>query len=704
MRGGAFFGQNDLSGGAVAVIWPSSVESPVLRYKEERLANASRSNSWGGIYSGSTPRPINPFPVCFLAKHLLVWKTLYQKIAQKSRPKKGGKFLTCKGSVKKNMKIDRHLSSVALTRNQAYFASCWFNMVHEYSLDSFRVRAMNPRNVLRELDRIYQLGKTDERGAVRAEAHKVLDADKVLRAPPFATATEKILKLTEPEGVLSKNKEDGEAKILLSYFVAELVVFVDRDYIPAALDRIGSMVSPTNAVAPEPDRFEEIYVATGFLLSTLIDKKASIESLYTLYSEILVPRRLKPGYKFQRRFDLLKTLLTASPSEHLVAFSLENVTSPQSFPTKIGGITFTVNPPFVVMPIGPSPSAEATRKYLAPSNRRLFASTTISAQDPRTAGTEAAEMVSQILNLVRFEYERAKVTMPEIFAFVRVDRPGDSPRIFSLPAVVPNPTVSIDGDGLALFVASVNELVLEGRFSMEGRDRVQAAFRLYRTGLDTNILENKLVNWWTAIEYLVRGNHSVGGIGNSVETMLTPVLCNAYVAKHLFAQRVALLEIGAALTDPVTGEKITLRGMSIDKMYGLFKRTDIQATILAAIGQHVLVHKQFEYFFQGLNDPKVLHKRNQEHEQRLRWHLQRIWRARCDIVHSGERAVSAALLCANLEYYLKTTLMALLKSLRDVSTLGSPKEFFDRQSHSYESLQADLKVGHDQVLLGMLAS
>ena len=263
----------------------------------------------------------------------------------------------------------------------------------------------------------------------------------------------------------------------------------------------------------------------------------------------------------------------------------------------------------------------------------------------------------------------------------------------------------MDGDGLSAFVKSVDELISKGRFQTEERDRVHSAFRLYRTGLDTNVLENKLVNWWTAIEYLVRGNGPAsGGIAKSVESMVAPVLCNNYIAKHLFAFRAVLLELGVVVSDPVTGQRIALKGMPTRDLYATFKRADVQPLILAATDAQVFVKEQFTKFFIELNDPKHLHKKNDDHSQRVRWHLQRLWRARCDIVHSAERTVSAALLCANLEYYLKSTLMALLKALRDVPTLSGPKEFFDRQAFSYKTLQLDLKVGRDIELVRILAA
>lgn len=605
------------------------------------------------------------------------------------------------------MKLDKHTLSLPLTRRQRYFAGCWYNMVHQHSLDSHRVPVMNPLNMLPEMRRIYRLGKADERASVRAEAHRILAQDLVLREPPFAASAGRLLRLTEDKGLLAQSKEEGRGLTLLEYFIAELAVILEEGYVDSALKLAAEMLAK-----PDPDpsttenldsEFAELHALLGSLLSALIYKRASLESLYSLFSEVLVPRAPKPGYAFHKRMQLLAALLTQPPHVHHIVLALDNVTQPDSFPSSIGGVQFGITPPYSGDPADKSLNGKRVVRYLDSAKRRLFASLEIEAQDPRAAGAEAADKVNDILNLVRFEYERERVTMPVSFAFLVPSKPTRRARVYSLPAVVPNPSTPMDVDGLSAFVRSVDELVLRGRFSAEGRDRVNSAFRLYRTGLDSEQLDNKLVNWWTALEYLVRGSSQVGGIGKSVEDLLTPVLCRSYLAKHLIAYRSALMEIGAKPSEP-DGSSIELKGLAMRELLVLLRRRDIQVQLIAATAGHEFFTWHLSKFFEAICDAKKLYERNVAHEQKLRWHLQRLWRARCDIVHSAERSASAALMCANLEYYLKSVLMALLKSLRDSPTLSGPKEFFDRQALAYEGLQDDLKKGSDRELMAELAA
>lgn len=152
------------------------------------------------------------------------------------------------------------------------------------------------------------------------------------------------------------------------------------------------------------------------------------------------------------------------------------------------------------------------------------------------------------------------------------------------------------------------------------------------------------------------------------------------------------------MKDPATGAPIQLRELSFTQLYDLFRSVATRQSLVQAVNDPFVADK-LEQFLNALHDPKAIESLIAAHEQRVRWQVRRLYRARCDIVHSAERTVNAALLCANLEFYLKALLTALLAALRDVATLSGPKEFFDRQAHAYRLLLEDLRRGRDERLL-----
>lgn len=592
------------------------------------------------------------------------------------------------------MRIDERLEGIPLTAEQHFFASCWLNMIHAYSLDSYRVRAMNPRNGLRELVRMMgPPASNNDLFMVADELLEQLKVDPVLQKEPFAEPLGELLDLLSFEKSNRKSKYESKKLLILS-FVRELSHEIETNYVEVTLQSLESALITEVATLPEEERNDYIHTLVGNLLSVLLDQGASIESLFQLYNQIISGKKHKKNYDFEIMWGILKELITQAPSKFSVVFTIDNVSNIDEFPSSIGAVEFSPEPPVAVDP------HHLVTRYLTKMPKRLFAQIEVETKDFRTAGTDAYATINNILDLVRFEYEREKLQLPEGFVITTVDSSNEY-RLFPIPKVVPNPTTSIDCDGLEGFIQSVNELMVKPDFANDGRNRVQSAFRLYRIGSDTNIFESKLVNWWTAIEYLVKGSNGTGGIGDAVENQLVPVLCVGYVNKLLLSFRNALVDVKAQLTDQATGEEILLKSLSLNEIYLVFKDSSQTVHLLNAVTDPFFKHK-LKNFLNALSTPESIAGLVIEHEKHLRWHVQRLYRARCDIVHSAEKIVNAALLCANLEFYLKTALTSLLRELRPPSHILSPKEFFDRQEHVFCKLIDNLNDGNDLRLQNLL--
>jgi len=517
------------------------------------------------------------------------------------------------------MRIDQRGVKLPLTPDQRFFASCWFNMVHQHSLDS--------RHVAREL-----------------------------------------------------------------------LERVESCYVDRALSQLADVLLADPPAGDPLARRGQIAQLTCGLLSTLLDAGASLESLYQLYRQILVPPFETQSYVFGRKLGLLSAILRQEAREYRVLFSIDNVTDVGDFPATMGGITFS--------PTAPHWRADGSSSvvaYLAPHSRRLFAEFTTKTRDIRAAGTEAYTKISNLLDLARFEYERERVQLAEEYLVVASDRPERIGR-YPITKVVPNPAGIGGINDLQAFVSSVNELLSSDKFLQEGRDRLISAFRLYRLGADTNSFENKLANWWTAIEFLVRGLKGGKQIGSAVEHNVTPVLCLAYPGTLLVDIRQTLVKLGTALTDPSTNTPIDLRALPPLGLSLLLSRADIRPLVDDALASEPYLQYKIGRILDTIADPVQYLQLLKAHEQRVRWQIQRLWRARCDIVHSARRPVSDILLCANLEFYLKVTLMSLLADLRRIKTLSSPEEFFERKIYTYNKLTVDLEKNSTTVFREVVAA
>jgi hypothetical protein len=578
------------------------------------------------------------------------------------------------------MRIDKHTAVLDLTADQRFFVSCWYNQVHQYSLDSHRVRTMNAVSILNELLRLLEVSHANDndRAIVRAEAAGILQEDWVLPGSPSGEVAKTLVELIKASN--GKPKEGDSSKSgdrLILYLAKQLHEEVKDTYAAHALAALNDILLAEPPVGVEEERQSKIANITGALLSTLIDSGYSLESLYQHYRQILVPARSQGPYNFGKKLGFVANILTAQPKKHTLLFAIDDVSNAADFPDELGGIRFSST-----VPDWPVPYAQS-------SKRRLYAEITIESKDLRAAGMEAYTRISSILDLTRFEYERERVHIWEDF-LIKENGKADRIRRLAIPKVVPNPFLPLAKAELASFVESVSNLLSERQFSLEGRERVLSAFRLYRQGADTNSLEGKLTNWWTAIEFLVRGLKGSSAIGTSVDQAITPVTCLVYAEKLILDAKQTLRDAGAALIDPATGKLIELKKLNVTDTYRTLTRSDIRPLVSDALNRDPYVQKRTGEILQTLADAKRLDGALAAHEQRIHWQLQRLYRARCDILHSARLMTSGALLCANLEFYLKVTLMSLLAQLRQVQTLGSPEEFFERSRFLYSQLRKDL--------------
>jgi hypothetical protein len=583
-----------------------------------------------------------------------------------------------------------------MTEEQHFFAAAWHNMVHKHSLDSYRVRALNPQNGLRELLRMTSPpANTDDLSMVASDLAAILSSDPLLGLPEFSDPTTELIEMLGPK--CFQDKQIEKTKHLVQAFAKELLKKISAGYVSAALSWLKQALEEKTGppCPPAQEYLQEIHLVTGNLLSILLDNGASVESLFVLYREVIAGSASGKTYVFDNKFSLLVKLLNKPPGTFVVVFAVDGVGDPGTFPATIGPVRFVPSPTGLTSPTGP------VARYAIQNPKRVFAEIDVHAGDFRAAGTQAYALINDVLDLVRFEYESNRLHLPDDFLSAE-GSPPYSYRIFPIPKVVPNPSTSIRAVQLQEFARSVGELVGGSDISPDGRDRIQSAFRLYRVGADTNIFENKLTNWWTATEYLVKGSSTSGSIGKAVEDTLVPVLCLGYVRKLLFSFRNTLVDLKATIYDPTTGQPVLLKELDGERLFSIFCDPTMKAQILTAARSDPFLHMKLFDFLSEIADPKRIRTMLASHERRLRWHIQRLYRARCDIVHSAERVVNAALLCANLEFYLKTTLTALLNSLMASPHISGPKEFFDRQGHAYRRMMETLEQGDQRRLVATL--
>ena len=585
------------------------------------------------------------------------------------------------------MRIDHRLPAFTYTKQQKFFLGCWYNMTHQFSIDSYRLRTMNPVNSARELAKVWSMGHANslDKYFVFNEAIDVIEGSSHL----LDNETLRLVShLKSFKAHVKKDKATSGNCELVVPIATALYETLDEKYITFCETFLRQKL-----IEEATANLSHIKATVSNLLSALIDKGSSIESLFHLYKGILVKNHGDNSYPFEKRIGLLFRIIKSRTKEFKIAFSLTGITSKTSsiFPDKIGEISFHKNLDAFIQR-----EKVKNKTFSTEHNSKKYAVTTVDENDARHAGTLAYEKVYKTLDLIRFEFNNEPIKVSEEFICLNeeVNLQG---RIFGIPKVVPNPVdvATIEAE-LAKLVEQVETLVNSPQISDSNRDRIISSFRFFRYGSDTNIFENKLVNWWTAIEYLTSTDKNSGNIGERVVKSITPILCLHYIQKLLLA------------TQKILGE---LKYISNEKDINTYEIVDFRNILISEKNEILEYTKHDEYIryhidalITTISSPTSLHTFIISHKERLELQLQRIYRARCDIVHSADLLVSPALLCANLEFYLKQTLRSVLEIFITQRHLSSTQDFFRNATFRLDLLLTDLKSGSTAELEHQLSS
>ena len=605
------------------------------------------------------------------------------------------------------MRIDPQLDATGMGINsrQHYFISAWLNLIHQYSLDSYRVRVMNPMNILMELRQMFDAHANDaDRRVVAEEALEIFRDHPVIAATPASYPGHADLQLLLKEAVQAKENGFKKSQMLLMSFLREFEAALQQRFLGDCFAWMAAnlVTSPPGEVVEERDRnYARIQRVARDLLSAAHGSGVSLASLFQLYRHFIPKEPVSPpvqpagqpaeargrpeemlsqrdalakNYDFTERFARVQSEILAAPKSHRVIFAISGVRKQDvaAVSGTFGAITIsTTFPPDA----GPVPNY--AHKRFSPAAGRLFATAEVSGRDGRSAGLDAFRQVGQILDLMRFEYDTRAVEIDTQFLL----RDGENLRLLELPQLIPNPEADPPTRRLEDFVVHLDQLA-DGMGLAEAKDRIFSAFRLYRVGTSVSMFENKLVNWWTGLEYLASGVKAGGnGIGPAVRDAVAPVLALTYLPKHLTAFRSALSGLEAEVF--VDGQSRKVRDCTNVMLYHVFKDIAQRPALEAfCVGQPFL-WSHLSTFMDHVSTPAKTASMLKVHDQRVRWQIERIYRARCDIVHAGGQVPMAGLLCANLEFYLRMTLKSMLKVFGDVPTLTGPAEFFERQRHQF---------------------
>ncbi|MHB8898383.1 MAG: hypothetical protein ACYC6Y_06520 [Thermoguttaceae bacterium] len=573
------------------------------------------------------------------------------------------------------------LDAAGLLPHQRYFLEHWYSMTHMRSLDSYRVRCMNSRTIVRELSDELRVGLSDDEELrnLCEEAAATLASDPILtrRFPTTTKTIQPFLKCPPSVKENSDKKANAERMGKLrefSFAIEDLRVALERDYFACLCNDLPEAITPNNEA--------EILSLIGSLLSDLVDRGWTLTSLYQWHRHFL-RKDVTEKYSFAENLVFILTQLSRSPQPFVVTLRLSGSNRLVGI-AEYGGYSISTTPSLT-----PDAKNPAEQNFCKPHKTVCFATRTVEAVDHVSAATHARSSFEQLLDLLCFDYERRTVRIEETCF---VERTDDGKRL--LPQVlhaVPNPIETLDESEFLKFVADFDVVTKAERIASFSRWQLQAALRQYRFGRDSEGYKDKYLNWWMGLEALAHVGRGKG-IGPEVRQNVSRAMIHGYLFRMvrdlLGTIKHCQIHWPRELAS-LTGCE-TLHDLSVGPLIAVLQSDTEQELLWEGCEQHPSLVFRGKAIAEWLGDPKKTAEQLELHRQHLEWHLDRLWRIRCCVVHGSPIRFKLGLFSANLEYYLKKLILFVLATFRDNEHITSLEEVFRRTSIAYDRLVAGL--------------
>jgi len=574
--------------------------------------------------------------------------------------------------------LNRQHPTATLVAHEKFFLELWHGMTHEASLDSHRVRCLNARTIIRELDHELRIGRArpEEFQDLCAEAEEILARDPLV-TKSFVRHLGLLQPLLKNPPLLDEKKKDAAAEQKhreFRFVVSDFAVALERDYFKQLLATL-----PDTIVGGDNEKTE---VVVGALLSDLVDQGWPLETLFS-WVGLFFQKKQPPYDTFAGNLRFLIQQLGWSRQKYRVILRLSGSSKLAGFGA-FAGFQFRSLPGF-------TPDGNPQRKFAITSSLTTFAETQVEAVDLTAAAITAREKFEQCLDQLRFNFEPEPLKV-DVRCFV--ERLGDHHTdIRIVRHLVPNPHHHLTPDAFRDFSEQMEAMLSRTTIEPESRERLRACIRHYRFGSDADTYKDKFLNWWMGLEFLAHVSHGEN-LGRTVAVHASDALLQRYLYR-LVSDLVRTIKGQSIAWD---GDLATASGAAMlneleyPGALKLLQSQPLAEKLAKSFPDNPVAALRISRLAAVLQDPQKTAELLAAHYRHLLWQLGRLYRIRCCIVHGSAVRFKLPLFTANMEFYLKELIIVCLRSLTLNQHLASLREVFQRAAFARQRVDADLRA------------
>jgi hypothetical protein len=576
--------------------------------------------------------------------------------------------------------LNRQHPTGTLLPHEKFFLELWHGMAHELSLDSHRVRCLNARTIIRELDQELRIGraKPDEFHDLCAEADEILTRDPLV-ATSFARHLGLIQPLLKTPPIPDEKKKEKDAaqeqKLReLRFIVADFSAALERGYCKQLLE-----ILPDTIVGGDNKKTEAV---VGALLSDLVDQGWPLETLFSWVDLFFQKKKLPQYDTFAANLRFLIQQLNWGKQDYKVILRLSGSSKLSDF-GDFAGFNFRRTAGFV-------PTSGHLKKLAFEQPNASFAETNVKGVDFISAAISAREKFEASLDQMRFNFLPSPLKVEERCFVERSDGRNE---LVTVRHLVPNPHHHLEPKAFREFADDMNKKLGRNTVEPESRERLEAAIRHYRFGSDADTYKDKFLNWWMGLEFL---SHVTEGdrIGQSVARHASDALLQRYLYR-LVSDAVGTIKSQEIAWDAdlIAGSgAATLNDLEYAGALKLLQAPGLVTKLAGGFPNNPVAAMRIEQLAARLQDPKKTAEALAAHQRHLLWQLGRLYRIRCCIVHGSAVRFKLPLFTANMEFYLKELIIVCLRSLTLNPQVVSLREVFQRAAFARQRLDSELRA------------
>ena len=508
---------------------------------------------------------------------------------------------------------------------ELFFVQKTLELLYKETIDTFRLRLHNPKSLLEE---IIQVIKLIEKKSLKEEYGIILFREALL-----LFKKEKEIEFNSiQKNYLLKSLADNNFKSI--FYSASILISENKNYAGRLFGIIKDEIQRLNQL-PDFDsaQYSELNRLISYFLIELKGLGFSKEYLHRFIRAIIALK--VPLKDFDGVMTAIQNLLSRKKEKYTVYIGFN----------KESGKKILINNSELIPIDQTALSSEAANvnsifvKFVDKHNTLDFYKIEVKAQDYYKAGEIAKQKIQRILDVLFMGHGDNMIELHGSCFIVGENEPQKGNRQLL--------NFSLDGfyrsnQGLYIkFLEKMKQLESKN-IDQNSLSKIYSGLRYLRLGSISGELENKLLNYWIAIEYLF----------SSVEANEDKVkrLRNYFKKIHSISYAKRLYQF----------VHLSIANLKVEGKFSLYNKDDVGYLISPVTlkesesisSRYPLLHYRLMTLNDKLNNLKSIKLELERHQDNLESNLVRIYRIRNEIVHTAANEINIQEITSHLRYYL----------------------------------------------------